>query len=149
VLQSHLESDPLLRQEWEKYQKLKKDPRITRMGRFLRRFSIDELPQLWNVLRGEMSLVGPRPIFENQIELYGKAYDKYTRVTPGMTGLWQVSGRNQTTFTRRSELDVHYVMNWSVWFDIYLLIRTYLGSNLSGWRQLISHNSARVAYNNS
>ena len=88
----------LLRQEWDRYQKLKKDPRITRTGRLLRKFSLDELPQLWNVFVGEMSLVGPRPMMVDQRELYGEFFKEYIQVAPGMTGLWQVSGRNDTSF---------------------------------------------------
>ncbi len=124
VLHSYLEKYPALRQEWDMYQKLQKDPRITRVGHLLRRFSIDELAQLWNVFIGEMSLVGPRPIMLNQQEIYGKNLRHYVRVLPGITGLWQISGRNQTSFARRTEFDVEYVMSWSVWLDIYILIRT-------------------------
>jgi lipopolysaccharide/colanic/teichoic acid biosynthesis glycosyltransferase len=124
VLRNYLEIDPELKQEWLLYQKLKNDPRITRVGKLLRRFSIDELPQLWNVLKGEMSLVGPRPIMINQTGLYGHRLDHYKRVTPGMTGIWQVSGRNRLPFEKRTEFDVQYVMNWSVWLDIYLMART-------------------------
>jgi len=124
VLSSTLEKDAALKKEWDKYQKLNKDPRITRVGKLLRRFSIDELAQLWNVLRGEMSLVGPRPILPNQQQLYGENYQHYVRVLPGISGLWQISGRNQTTFSRRAELDMEYVMSWSVWLDIYVMVRT-------------------------
>jgi len=124
VLRQYLAKDPALQAEWDQYQKLKNDPRITRVGRVLRRFSIDELPQLWNVFKGDMSLVGPRPIMINQIELYGRPYEHYVRVTPGITGLWQISGRNQTTFAYRAEMDVYYVMSWSIWMDIYILART-------------------------
>ncbi|HVN54144.1 MAG TPA: undecaprenyl-phosphate galactose phosphotransferase WbaP [Anaerolineaceae bacterium] len=124
VLQSVLASDPCAKAEWDCYQKLKDDPRITRVGKLLRRFSIDELPQIWNVFTGEMSLVGPRPILPDQKDLYGRPFEHYTRVTPGMTGLWQISGRNRTSFARRAELDLHYVMNWSLWWDVYILVRT-------------------------
>ena len=124
VLQSYLERDPGIQAEWDQYQKLCKDPRITRVGGFLRRFSIDELPQLWNVFTGDMSLVGPRPIMLNQQEMYGQLFEHYMRVTPGITGLWQISGRNKTTFARRAEFDRHYVMNWSIWLDLYILVRT-------------------------
>jgi Undecaprenyl-phosphate galactose phosphotransferase WbaP len=125
VLQHCLNSDPALMKEWQTYQKLKNDPRITRVGKVLRRFSIDELPQVWNVLKGEMSLVGPRPIMLGQVEIYGPYFDHYKRVAPGMTGLWQVSGRNNLSFERRTELDFDYVIGWSVWLDIHLLIRTF------------------------
>ena len=124
ILHSVLASDPVLQGEWDCYQKLKNDPRITPIGRLLRRFSIDELPQLWKVFTGEMSLVGPRPILLDQQAIYGKLYEHYVRVTPGMTGLWQVNGRSNTSFARRAELDVHYVMNWSIWLDVYILVRT-------------------------
>lgn len=124
VLAAHLEQDPAMKLEWDTYQKLKNDPRITRVGRFLRRYSLDELPQLWNVLVGQMSLVGPRPIMLMQKPLYGRRFEHYVRVNPGMTGIWQVSGRNRLSFDQRAELDVQYVMSWSVWLDIYLLVRT-------------------------
>ena len=100
------------------------DARVTRIGRFLRNTRIDELPQLWNVLRGEMSLVGPRPIIKDEIRKYGDAYEFYSRVQPGITGLWQISGRNNTTYSERIELDVFYVRNWSVWLDLYILAST-------------------------
>jgi len=119
-----LAHDPSMKQEWDSYQKLKKDVRVTRVGRFLRKFSLDELPQLWNVLIGEMSLVGPRPMLVNQRELYGDCFKEYVQVAPGMTGLWQVSGRNDTTFARRAELDSEYIQRWSVWLDIYILVKT-------------------------
>ncbi len=119
-----LEKDLPLWNEWKKYQKLKNDPRVTRVGRFLRKFSIDELPQLWNVLIGEMSLVGPRPFMVDQSELYGKYITHYIRVLPGMTGLWQVSGRSETTFARRAALDREYIERWSLWLDIYIIFRT-------------------------
>lgn len=124
VLQEYLQQNPAARAEWDAYQKLHNDPRITRVGRFLRRFSLDELPQLWNVFIGEMSVVGPRPIMLNQRELYGPNLQHYMRVVPGITGLWQISGRNHTSFAQRTEFDVTYVMNWSIWLDIWILIRT-------------------------
>jgi Undecaprenyl-phosphate galactose phosphotransferase WbaP len=124
VLKSYLDQNPAKKQEWDTYQKLKEDPRITRVGNFLRRYSLDELPQLWNVLIGEMSLVGPRAIMLNQKTMYGPRFEHYERVTPGITGIWQVSGRNRLSFEQRTEFDVQYVMGWSVWLDIYLLVRT-------------------------
>jgi len=124
VLQAHLDESPELRAEWEATFKLQNDPRITSAGRFLRKTSLDELPQLWNVLVGDMSLVGPRPIVEDEIERYKDSYRSYLRVLPGITGFWQVSGRNLTTYERRVELDEFYVRNWSVWFDVYILCRT-------------------------
>jgi Undecaprenyl-phosphate galactose phosphotransferase WbaP len=124
TLDDYLAANPAMRAEWERDHKLKNDPRITPMGRFLRKTSLDELPQLVNVLRGEMSLVGPRPIVHSEIEKYGESFGLYTQVIPGLTGLWQVSGRNQTTYRERVELDNYYVRNWSPWMDIYLLART-------------------------
>jgi len=124
VLQQTLAADPAMRREWEQHHKLKKDPRVTWVGRWLRKTSLDELPQVLNVLWGEMSLVGPRPIVDAEIEYYGTHYAAYLRVLPGVTGLWQISGRNNTTYERRVELDAYYVCNWSPWFDIYILSRT-------------------------
>jgi Undecaprenyl-phosphate galactose phosphotransferase WbaP len=123
-LQDYLDKHPELRDSWEKDRKLRRDPRVTRIGSFLRRTSLDELPQLWNILRGEMSLVGPRPIVDEEIERYGDKFPLYTKVIPGLTGLWQVSGRNNITYQERVNLDAYYVRNWSVWLDIYILIRT-------------------------
>ncbi len=124
VLAQALKENPGLRDEWAGAQKLTKDPRLTKVGKFLRRTSLDELPQIINVLKGEMSLVGPRPIVEKEIARYGDAFDLYTRVKPGITGLWQISGRNDLAYPRRVELDQYYVYNWSVWLDLYILIRT-------------------------
>ena len=124
VLEQHLERDPAMRAEWERDRKLKRDPRVTAGGRVLRKTSLDELPQLWNVLSGEMSLVGPRPIVLAEVERYGRRYQHYRRVTPGITGLWQISGRNNTTYQRRTEIDEYYVRNWSVAMDLYILYRT-------------------------
>ncbi len=124
ILQQELKRNPSVRFEWEQTQKLKHDPRITRAGAFLRKTSLDELPQLWNVLKGEMSLVGPRPIVESEIARYGDQFSAYTRVPGGITGLWQVSGRNDTSYEERVGLDAYYVRNWSVWLDLYILFRT-------------------------
>ncbi len=124
VLEQYLTKHPELRAEWEANQKIKEDPRITRFGQILRKTSLDEFPQLWNVLRGEMSLVGPRPIVENEIEKYGDSFELYKQVRPGLTGLWQVSGRNNTTYEERVRLDEYYVRNWSIWLDIYILAKT-------------------------
>jgi len=124
LLKQYLESNPEIREEWENTQKLKNDPRVTKIGSWLRKMSLDELPQLWNVLLGEMSLVGPRPIVKEEIVRYGESYDLYRRVIPGLTGLWQVSGRNNTTYVERVSLDSYYVRNWSPWMDIYILART-------------------------
>ena len=124
VLERYLADNPTLRAEWEAGQKLAEDPRITRVGAFLRRWSIDELPQLVNVLLGEMSLVGPRPIVESEIERYDGRFELYAKVVPGLTGLWQVSGRSALPYEKRIELDVYYIRNWSIWFDLYILTRT-------------------------
>lgn len=124
ILQRYLEDNPALRQEWEQSHKLRKDPRITRAGQFLRATSLDELPQLWNVLKGEMSLVGPRPIVEAEIQKYGSKFGLYTKVKSGLTGMWQISGRSDTTYEDRVQLDAFYVRNWSVWLDLYILFRT-------------------------
>lgn len=124
VLKLELARNPVLKEEWDKYQKLKEDPRITRFGKFLRKFSLDEFPQLWNIIKGEMSLVGPRPITPDQREFYGPCYKDYIQITPGITGLWQVSGRNQASFARRAELDNEYIQRWSIWMDIFILFKT-------------------------
>ncbi|MEM9809500.1 MAG: undecaprenyl-phosphate galactose phosphotransferase WbaP, partial [Cyanobacteria bacterium P01_D01_bin.56] len=123
VLEQYFERYPQLRKDWEKDQKLKDDPRITRVGKFLRQTSLDEMPQLWNVLRGEMSMVGPRPIVQEEVRRYGDKFKLYLQVLPGITGLWQVSGRNNITYDERVNFDTYYVRNWSVWLDIYILIR--------------------------
>ena len=124
LLAAYLASDPKLRIEWERDHKLRTDPRVTSIGKWLRRLSLDELPQLFNVLIGQMSLVGPRPIVKSEINKYGDGYDLYTRVPPGITGLWQVSGRNDTTYAQRVAFDEYYVRNWSVWLDAYILTKT-------------------------
>jgi lipopolysaccharide/colanic/teichoic acid biosynthesis glycosyltransferase len=124
VLDEYLIRHPELKDAWEQDHKLRNDPRVTRVGRFLRQTSLDELPQLWNILRGEMSLVGPRPIVDEEIWRYGDKFTLYTKVTPGLTGLWQVSGRNNLPYEERVNLDAYYVRNWSVWLDVYILIRT-------------------------
>ena len=124
VLDNYLKANPSLKEEWEKDQKLKNDPRITWVGNFLRKTSIDELPQLINVLKAEMSLVGPRPIVKNEIKKYGEIYNLYVQVRPGITGQWQVSGRNNTTYQERIEYDKYYVKNWSLRLDFYILIKT-------------------------
>jgi Undecaprenyl-phosphate galactose phosphotransferase WbaP len=124
LLAQYLKENPEARLLWEQERKLKDDPRITRCGRWLRRSSLDELPQIWNVLRREMSLVGPRPIVADEVIRYADKFDLYTRVLPGITGLWQVSGRNNITYGERVSLDAYYVRNWSVWLDLYILIKT-------------------------
>lgn len=126
LLHELLECDPEAKADWEKYRKLKQpDPRITtKTARIIRKTSIDELPQLWNVFNGDMSLVGPRPILLDEVELFGDSFNEYLRVRPGITGLWQVSGRNDTSFQRRIYWDSWYVRNWSIWGDIVILFKT-------------------------
>ncbi|SMY35623.1 Undecaprenyl phosphate N,N'-diacetylbacillosamine 1-phosphate transferase [Photobacterium malacitanum] len=124
ILQHLLDNDKDARDEWEKDFKLKNDPRITAIGKFLRRSSLDELPQLWNVLKGEMSLVGPRPIIEQELLRYKDDADYYLMAKPGMSGLWQVSGRNDINYETRVYLDSWYVKNWSLWYDIAILFKT-------------------------
>jgi Undecaprenyl-phosphate galactose phosphotransferase WbaP len=124
VLSRYLERYPTMKEEWRLTHKLKNDPRNTAIGKILRKTSLDELPQLWNVLRGDMSLVGPRPIVDPEIKKYGPDFLYYLQVRPGVTGLWQVSGRNETSYEERVALDRFYVRNWSVWLDIYILART-------------------------
>ncbi len=124
LLERHLAEHPDLREEWERDHKLRHDPRITRMGRLLRQTSLDELPQLWDVLRGTMSLVGPRPIVEEECAKYGSVFNEYIRVLPGITGMWQISGRNDTSYAERVGYDFFYVANWTVWLDIWILFNT-------------------------
>jgi lipopolysaccharide/colanic/teichoic acid biosynthesis glycosyltransferase len=123
-LQHMLDNDPGAREEWTRYQKLTDDPRVTWVGKLLRAYSLDELPQFINVLRGEMSVVGPRPIMVDQIELYGDQFATYCAVRPGITGLWQVNGRNERTFAERVRLDSEYVKNWSVAGDLKIMLLT-------------------------
>lgn len=124
ILAAHLACDRDAREEWARDHKLRGDPRITPMGRFLRRSSLDELPQIWNVLKGEMSMIGPRPIVTAEIPRYGTAFKLYTSIKPGITGLWQVSGRNDTSYKERVYFDEHYIRNWSLWLDLYIFVKT-------------------------
>ncbi|WP_049067130.1 undecaprenyl-phosphate galactose phosphotransferase WbaP, partial [Escherichia coli] len=124
VLDRLLENDPEAKKEWDATFKLKNDPRITKIGAFLRRTSLDELPQLFNVLKGEMSLVGPRPIISAELARYNEEVDYYLLSKPGMTGLWQVSGRSDVDYETRVYLDAWYVKNWSMWNDIAILFKT-------------------------
>ena len=124
LLDEHLASHQAAKAEWEATHKLKDDPRITKIGAFMRPYSLDELPQLFNVLFGQMSLVGPRPIVTQEIEKYCYDIAHYYRVTPGVTGLWQVSGRNDVTYEQRVQMDSWYVRNWSLWHDIAILCKT-------------------------
>ena len=123
-LEKLLAENPEAAREWNENFKLRNDPRITTVGRFLRKTSLDELPQLFNVFLGEMSLIGPRPIVEKEIAYYGEYYRTFSSVKPGITGLWQVSGRSDTDYTRRVALDCCYVLNWSPWMDVWITIRT-------------------------
>lgn len=123
-LQELLEKDPSAKQQWEQDFKLKNDPRVTRIGGFLRRSSIDELPQLWNVVKGDMSLVGPRPIVESELERYGDNVRYYLQTRPGISGLWQISGRSDTDYSTRVYMDSWYAKNWTLWYDFFILIKT-------------------------
>ena len=124
MLEYVLRTDPVAALEWSATHKLRNDPRVTRIGGFLRRTSLDELPQLFNVLRLEMSLVGPRPIVEKEIEYYGVNIAYYYATRPGLTGLWQVNGRSDTSYRRRVQLDKWYVRHWTLWQDIVILAKT-------------------------
>ncbi len=119
-----LQSRPELQREWQQTCKLREDPRVTRIGAFMRRSSLDELPQLLNVLRGEMSLVGPRPIVEDELKIYARAARWYLAARPGMTGLWQISGRSDTGYRRRIALDTYYVRNQRLLLDLLILLKT-------------------------
>jgi len=126
VMEEYLSRHPEARVEWNKTHKLRNDPRITPIGSFLRRYSLDELPQLWNVLSGHMSLVGPRPIVAAEVEKYANSFECYCRVKPGLTGLWQVSGRSELTYDERVALDCEYVNRWSLRRDIRILLKTFV-----------------------
>jgi lipopolysaccharide/colanic/teichoic acid biosynthesis glycosyltransferase len=126
VLEDYLARHPHARAEWNRTHKLRHDPRITPLGYFLRRYSLDELPQVWNVLNGSMSLVGPRPIVAAEVEKYGEYFSFYCRVNPGLTGLWQVSGRSTLSYDARVLLDRDYVETWSLTADLKILCRTFL-----------------------
>jgi len=120
-LENMLAGDPTAANEWAEFQKLKRDPRVTILGRILRKTSLDELPQLLNIVRGEMSVIGPRPVTSGEIHRYGVDYPYYTAVRPGVLGLWQVKGRNCLTYPERVAYDVQYVKTWSIWQDIKIL----------------------------
>ncbi len=124
ILAEYLADNPSARVEWERTQKLERDPRITRLGRFLRKSSLDELPQLWNVLRGDMSLVGPRPVTGDELSKYGDDKEKYLSVRPGITGLWQVSGRNDVSYAERVALDANYAESVSFSRDTVIMLKT-------------------------
>ena len=124
ILEELLANDENVRLEWQKDFKLKNDPRVTRVGNILRKTSLDELPQLFNVIKGDMSLVGPRPIVDAEVSKYEDDFYYYKLVRPGITGLWQISGRNDVDYTNRVRLDVWYVKNWSLWYDFVILFKT-------------------------
>lgn len=124
VLNAYLAIDAQARAEWNADRKLKKDPRITRAGAIMRKFSLDELPQFWNVFKGDMSIVGPRPIVKAEVQFYADDFRQYTEVRPGITGLWQVSGRNDVSYASRVALDCRYVQSWSLVMDFGILLKT-------------------------
>ena len=126
MLEKHLAENPEAKAEWEREFKLKNDPRITPIGQILRKSSLDELPQIFNVLRGEMSLVGPRPVVQEELDkYYGEAVKEYASVKPGITGVWQVSGRSDVDYPERVAMDVDYVRTRSLWKDIVILYKTF------------------------
>jgi exopolysaccharide production protein ExoY len=126
VLAEHLARDPAAAEEWRESQKLSHDPRVTPFGRILRKTSLDELPQLFNILKGDMSCVGPRPIVQEELDRYGPVRSEYFGARPGLTGLWQVTGRSSTDYAHRVSLDAQYLRNWSLWADFGILCRTTL-----------------------
>jgi undecaprenyl-phosphate galactose phosphotransferase len=126
VLKDMMERDPAIREAYERDKKLENDPRITRIGNILRKTSLDEFPQFLNVLKGEMSFVGPRPYLFNEIKDMEDKYDSIIKIKPGITGLWQATGRNDISFDERVVLDQYYVRNWTIWFDFVIILRTVL-----------------------
>lgn len=124
-LRLYLETHPDAAQEWAQSQKLRHDPRVTTIGHVLRKASLDELPQLVNIIRGEMSFVGPRPVIAKELERYGVAAREYISTRPGLTGMWQVSGRSGLTYEQRVALDVRYVRTWSLWLDVTIIFKTF------------------------
>ncbi|MFZ0662308.1 MAG: sugar transferase [Acidobacteriaceae bacterium] len=126
LLEEHLNSDADAREEWARTQKLRNDPRVTPIGRLLRKTSLDEIPQLLNVLAGDMSVVGPRPIVDEECPKYGEYFRTYAYALPGITGLWQVSGRCDVDYPERVQMDVQYVERWSLWMELKILLKTVL-----------------------
>lgn len=124
VLEAHFIARPESREEWDATRKLKNDPRVTRVGQVLRKLSLDELPQIINILQGDMSIVGPRPVVKDELDIYGPCAVFYLQSRPGLTGLWQISGRNDTSYAKRVALDRHYVENWSFSTDLVIIIKT-------------------------
>ena len=125
-LKEYLENNDEAREEFEKTHKLQNDPRITKIGNFLRKSSLDELPQMINILKGDMSFVGPRPVVEKEVEEYGTNKDKFLTVRPGLTGYWQVNGRSNTTYEERMKMELYYVDNCSLWLDIKIFFKTFI-----------------------
>ena len=125
-LKEYLKSNEEARKEFEENQKLQHDPRITKLGNFLRKTSLDELPQMLNILKGEMSFVGPRPVVKREIEKYGENKEKLLSVKPGLTGYWQVNGRSNTTYEERMNMELYYVDNCSLWLDIKIFFKTFI-----------------------
>lgn len=125
ILEEHLSNNPEAREEWANSQKLRDDPRVTPVGRLLRKTSLDEIPQLINILAGDMSLVGPRPIVDDEREKYGDHFRHYTYAVPGITGLWQVSGRSDVDYNQRVLMDVEYVDRWTLWMEIKIILKTF------------------------
>ena len=123
-LKEILATDPVRAAEWEKDRKFTDDPRVTKLGKFLRKTSLDELPQLWNIFIGQMSFVGPRPVTEPELSKYGQFADYVLSVKPGLSGMWQISGRSDTGYEERITLDTYYIQNWSMWLDIWIIIKT-------------------------
>ena len=124
MLETILKTDPAMKKEWEENRKFVNDPRVTPLGKFLRKTSLDELPQLFNILAGSMSFVGPRPVTREELEKYGDYADFILSVTPGLSGMWQISGRSDTGYEERINLDTYYIQNWSTWFDMWIIIKT-------------------------
>ncbi|MGO4833736.1 sugar transferase [Rhizobiaceae sp. 2RAB30] len=124
VLAAHFATNPESREEWEATRKLKNDPRVTRVGQVLRKLSLDELPQMLNILQGDMSIVGPRPVVKDELDIYGSCAVFYLKSRPGLTGLWQISGRNDVSYDSRVALDRHYVENWSFSADLLIIMKT-------------------------
>lgn len=124
LLDQYLADNPQMAKEWEETHKLQNDPRVTTFGQILRKTSLDELPQIINILKGEMTLVGPRPIVDEEIKKYGRYYDEYCELYPGLTGLWQISGRSNTTYERRLACDHFYANNWTPALDIKIILKT-------------------------
>lgn len=124
ALKYYLNNNPAMAKEWKMNQKIHNDPRVTKIGALLRKTSLDEIPQIFNIINGDMTLVGPRPIVDEEKVKYGKYFKEYCELSPGLTGMWQVSGRSNTTYERRLACDHYYANNWSLWLDIKLLLKT-------------------------